>query len=87
MKQKTDLWDKGIEVKTDNNIAFYSVYNNIVTLDVVYDYYHNEIKEGEAYQYFKNREVQLTKKYSRYYCPSHSNFMENRTCNICGYKI
>lgn len=69
-----------------NRNAFYSVWKNKVTLDVVYksdgNRQHNE--ESRWYKQYKELEEKLTNLYGKKYCPEHCRLLgENSLCDIC----
>ena len=69
-----------------NKNAFYSVWNNKVTLDVVYksggNNQHSE--DSRWYKKYKALEGKLTQLYGAKYCPEHCRFLgKNNSCDIC----
>jgi hypothetical protein len=84
---KKNVAINGIFLGNQNSeMAFYSVFDNVVILDTAYDKSGNVICKGELYNYFKSREKDLTTKHGKDYCPKHSRKFANDICDICGYK-
>lgn len=69
-----------------NKNAFYSIWQNKVTLDVVYKSDGNRIHDEDSiwYKIYKSMEAELTEIYGNQYCLEHSRLLgENSSCDIC----
>lgn len=66
--------------------AFFDVWNNKVTLSVVYKSNGNEThsEESRFYKRYKAMEEKLTAIYGMKYCPEHCRMLdENNNCDVC----
>lgn len=66
--------------------AFYDIWNNEVTLSVVYksDGNNQHSEESRWYKGYKALENKLTELYGEKYCPRHCRLLgENDSCDIC----
>ena len=78
---KTELAINGIIVQDKNDVAFYDIFNNKVTLASCYDKETDE--ESSRKDYFIKREKQLTERYGSRYCPKNSRLMIDGKCDVC----